>query len=99
MRMLQNTNYDFIAKRKAWYIFSMGTLIIGMGSLLIRGVETGIDFRGGTEIVVNTSPDAPPVGTMGMREVLAPVLSEVPEVKEFGGSRSLLVRTTAGGDI
>jgi preprotein translocase subunit SecF len=99
MRMLQNANYDFISRRKAWYIFSVGTLLIGMASLLIRGVETGIDFRGGTEIVVNTSEDAPPVGTLGMRQTLAPVLGEDPEVKEFGGSRSMLVRTTAGGDI
>jgi preprotein translocase SecF subunit len=97
--MLQNANFDFIARRKAWYIFSSATLIVGALSLLIRGVETGIDFRGGTEMVVNTSEDAPPLGTLGLRQALEPVLGEDIEVKEFGGSRALLVRTTAGGDL
>ncbi len=97
--MLQNANFDFIGKRKAWYIFSVSTLVIGMASFLIRGVETGIDFRGGTEMVVNTSEDAEPLGTLGLRRVLEPVLGADIEVKEFGGSRALLVRTTAGGDL
>ena len=58
MRMLQNANFDWIARRRAWYIFSFGTVAIGMLSFLIRGVDTGIDFRGGTEMVINTSESA-----------------------------------------
>jgi preprotein translocase SecF subunit len=97
--MLQNANFDFIGRRRAWYIFSSTTLLIGALSLLIRGVETGIDFRGGTEMVVNTSEAAAPLGTMGLRQALEPILGADIEVKEFGGSRALLVRTTAGGDL
>jgi preprotein translocase subunit SecF len=98
MRILENTNYDFVGKRRYAYIFSAVIIGIGMLSLLVRGLETGIDFRGGTELVVNTSPEAEPVGALSMRQTLAPVLGGEPEVKEFGGSRSLLVRTTAGAD-
>jgi preprotein translocase SecF subunit len=97
--MLQNANFDFIGKRRAWYIFSSITLLVGALSLLIRGIETGIDFQGGAEMVVNTAEDAPPLGTLGLRQALTPVLGEGIEVKEFGGSRSLLVRTLAAGEL
>jgi preprotein translocase SecF subunit len=70
-----------------------------MLSFLIRGVDTGIDFRGGTEMVINTSESAPPVGTLALRQALEPVLGANLEVKQFGGSRALLVRTTASGDL
>ncbi len=38
---------DFIGKRRAFYIFSGILLLISIGSLLVRGLNYGIDFTGG----------------------------------------------------
>lgn len=39
---------DFVGKRKIWYILSVILLLIGLASLLIQGLNFGIDFEGGT---------------------------------------------------
>jgi preprotein translocase subunit SecF len=48
-------SYDFIIRRKFWYALSALLLVISVGSLLIRGLSLGIEFRGGAEFRV-TSP-------------------------------------------
>lgn len=39
---------DFIGKRKFWYILSLLVLIPGLISLMLQGLNLGIDFAGGT---------------------------------------------------
>ncbi|MGZ4637891.1 MAG: protein translocase subunit SecF [Actinomycetes bacterium] len=50
-------SYDFIGKRKIWYTISAILLVVSIGSLMIRGLTLGIEFRGGAEFRV-TSPTA-----------------------------------------
>ena len=95
MRIFENANFDFVGKRKYGYIFSIATILLGLISLFTRGVETGIDFLGGTEMIVETR-EAVPVGDV--RGTLADVLGAEPEVKLYGSERQLLVRTAVGGD-
>lgn len=45
---LVGANYDFIGKRKKFYIISSIVIIIGMAVLIMKGgLSTGIDFKGG----------------------------------------------------
>ncbi|MEI6652300.1 MAG: protein translocase subunit SecF, partial [Chlorobiaceae bacterium] len=52
MRIFQKTNFNFIRYRKIAYGFSIILLLAGMGSLVFKGLNYGIDFRGGSEVVI-----------------------------------------------
>jgi preprotein translocase subunit SecF len=43
------TSYDFMGKKRFWFTVSAVVILIGFASLGIRGLNFGIDFRGGTE--------------------------------------------------
>jgi preprotein translocase subunit SecF len=40
-------SYDFIGRRKVWYAISGVILLISIASLLVRGLNPSIDFKGG----------------------------------------------------
>jgi preprotein translocase subunit SecF len=42
-------SWDFIGRRRYWYAASMLVMLIGIASLLIRGLNPSIDFKGGAE--------------------------------------------------
>lgn len=42
-----------IEKTKIWFSVSLIIIIIGMGFLFYRGLNFGIDFKGGTQVVIN----------------------------------------------
>lgn len=39
-------------KTKLWFSISLIIIVIGMGFLCVRGLNFGIDFKGGSEIVL-----------------------------------------------
>jgi len=41
------TKVDFVGRRKIWFSVSLAIIVIGLGSLGIRGFNLGIDFKGG----------------------------------------------------
>jgi SecD/SecF fusion protein len=51
---------DFIGRRKFWYGFSCVVLAISIGALAVRGLNLGIDFKGGTQVNFDT-PQSQPV--------------------------------------
>jgi preprotein translocase subunit SecF len=42
------TTVDFVGRRKIWFSVSAVIIVVGMGSLAIRGFNLGIDFKGGS---------------------------------------------------
>ncbi|GIM28639.1 protein-export membrane protein SecF [Clostridium polyendosporum] len=42
-----------IEKTKIWFIASFLLIVIGIGFIAVRGLNFGIDFKGGTEIVID----------------------------------------------
>ena len=52
MRFFKKTNIDFMGKRKMWYTISAIVILAGMLSLAVKGFHFGIDFLGGTEMIV-----------------------------------------------
>ena len=53
MQFFQTPNIDFISRRKSAYFISAALFIIGLISLIVRGgPNLGIDFKGGTSILL-----------------------------------------------
>jgi preprotein translocase subunit SecF len=73
MALFQNANYDFIKWR--WHALALSTLIIvaGIGYGITRGVPLGIDFTGGTIVVVKFEQ---PVSDDQVRQAITPVFAE-----------------------
>src|ERR1700674_3730012 len=42
------TTIDFVGRKRTWFTISMVIIVLGMGSLGIRGCNLGIDFKGGS---------------------------------------------------
>lgn len=50
---LNNTDYNFIKKFKICGYFSTILILIGFSFFIFKGPELGIDFKGGTEIIID----------------------------------------------
>lgn len=94
MRVLENSNFEFVSRRRVGYIISGTLLALSLVSFLTRGIELGIDFRGGMEFVV-ASDEALPVTEV--RAALASELGADPEVKTYG--EAILIRVPAVGEM
>ncbi|HMK63995.1 MAG TPA: protein translocase subunit SecF, partial [Acidimicrobiales bacterium] len=46
------TSFDFVGRRRYWYMISGTIILAGLVSLGVRGLNLGIDFKGGTEWTV-----------------------------------------------
>ena len=90
MRILENFNYDFLGKRKIAYAISITFFLIGFISVIVRGLQFGIDFKGGTEIVLQFEK---PIDIGEMRTYVENLGLGSAEVKTFGGETGILVRT------
>jgi preprotein translocase subunit SecF len=42
------TAFDFVGRRRRWFIISGTVILIGLVSLFVRGLNFGIEFKGGT---------------------------------------------------
>lgn len=95
MRLFDNPGINFVGKQKAAAMLSGVLIVLSLIALFTRGLETGIDFLGGTEIVVETDG---PLSTVDIRSELTTALGASPEVKEYGADNLFLIRTPTGGD-
>ena len=95
MHLIKNTNIDFLKYRKIAYVISLTLMLAGLVSLLIRGLNYGIDFKGGTEVVLRFEDD---VTVSDVRAVLKEAGVEG-AVKSYGADRSILVQTVFEGDL
>ncbi|MDO9486494.1 MAG: protein translocase subunit SecF [Actinomycetota bacterium] len=43
---------DFVGRRKTWYVISAVILLIAVGAVLLRGLNLGIEFRGGGDFSI-----------------------------------------------
>lgn len=96
MRWFETPNIDFVGTHRKAYIFSGVLFVLSLGVILFKGLQYGIDFRGGKEFVVSMEQ---PVDPTQARSALTDPLGSVPEVKLFGADTDLLVRTDAEGEI
>ena len=88
---LNTINWNFIGKRKTFYIISSILIIGGIASLVTKGVSTGVDFKGGWSYVVNVE-DA---STAQIKEALTAKFTDAnTEVKTYGSANQYKVTTS-----
>ena len=100
MRIFDNTDYNLVGSRQKGYVISGILLTLSIGAILFRGLELGIDFRGGMEFVVESDQI---LEATEIRATLTLVLDSAPEVKTYsdvgeGGQDALLIRTPSEGE-
>jgi len=84
-----NTNFDFIGKRKITFSIVIISTLIFMSSLLFKGLNYGIDFKGGVVMEVRM-PSSPNIHHL--REQFEPLkLGEV-AIQEFGSPQDLMIK-------
>ncbi len=98
---LQNTNVDFLGKRKITYILSGCLILVSILSIAIKGFTYGVDFTGGRTFVVRFDQ---PVQAEAIRTAVAEafdaaaiengVANTAAEVKQFGGESQMKITTT-----
>ncbi len=86
----KNTNVPFIARRKIFYAISGIIVLIGIFSLVTRGLNQGVDFTGGRTFVVRFEE---PVSTVDIQQSLDSVFGEPPLVITFGAENQIRVTT------
>ncbi|HMS35245.1 MAG TPA: protein translocase subunit SecF [Ignavibacteria bacterium] len=91
MRLFHNTNYDFLGKRKKFYVVSAIIIIVGFTVLLTaKSIPLGIDFSGGTEIQIKFSKD---IDISDLRNAMDEAGFAGMEIKSMGSERDVLLRT------
>lgn len=90
MRVFHNLNVDFLGKRKYFYILSAVMFFIGVIGVLVKGLHYGIDFKGGTEIVLQFDKK---IDIGQVRQNLEKIQLGNIEVRTFGGETGALIRT------
>ena len=84
-----------MSKRKTWYTASTTVILIGMASLFIKGVDYGIDFLGGTELIAAFQDD---VQISDVRSAMDKAGFTKAEIKTFGSDKDILIRTIEQGE-
>ena len=50
---------DYIGKRRLWFAISGAVVVISVGAIAVKGLNLGIDFKGGTQIAFETPRPVP----------------------------------------
>lgn len=94
MRFFQNLNVDFMSKRKLFYGISAVVLVAGFLSIFIKGLAFGLDFKGGTELVLRF-PRSVEIGEL--RTMMGKANMGSFEIKSFGTDTDYIIRTEQKG--
>ena len=82
-------NIDFLAWRKIAIIFSSIFLVLSIGSLLVKELNYGLDFTGGTLVELSYPEEA---NITNIRETLVDRGFNGAQVANFGSSREVLIK-------
>jgi SecD/SecF fusion protein len=87
---LRHVNLPFIQKRKIFYVFSSTLITIAILSIVFKGMNFSIDFKGGRTYVVRLNKD---VQVEDVSKTLSGVFGNAPEVKTFGANNQVRITT------
>ena len=91
MQLLQNTNIDFISRRKIGYFLSAVVILAGVFSLVLhQGPNFGIDFSGGVKIRADL-PISSPLQESAVKSQLTNIGYPNPNVLVEDGSMTIAV--------
>lgn len=84
------TNYDFVSKQKPFLILSAALVVASLLFIGIFGLNYGVDFKGGSEIILGFNKD---ITTDEVRAAAEKIGFEKPDVQTFGDeANNFLVR-------
>jgi preprotein translocase subunit SecF len=89
MQLFRSPSYNFIGRRRLAYLLSAIVLIVGIGSLTVRGLRYDIDFTGGTLVQVRFE-QTPTVAAI--RAGLARIQLGESIIQQFGDPHEYIVR-------
>lgn len=96
------TTIDFIGKRKIAFVITIMIMLVGLGSLLTKGLNMGIDFRGGVLIEASYAPNGTPgvVDVADLRTRIDALQLGEASLQTFGQDHTVLIRLQeqTGGD-
>lgn len=95
MRLFQNTNINFLGIRKKFYTVSVAIIVIGMVTLILKGIPLGIDFLGGTELQIKFNEE---INIGELRSVMDKNGFSGMEIKTLGSMKEVLLRTPLQGE-
>jgi preprotein translocase subunit SecF len=78
-----NTHYDFVGKQKPFLLVSLAAVLVSVALIFGVGINFGIDFKGGSEIVVGFKKA---VNADKVREASAKLGFEGADVQSYGGA-------------
>ena len=83
----RNSNYSFMDLRRTFIIVSSIAMLLCILLLSVRGLNLGIDFKGGTLIEINTKNST----ISELRKILSQNFNDV-SLQEFGNSETIIIR-------
>ncbi len=75
-------SYDIVGRRKMWYTVSAVLILLALAGILLRGLNLGIEFKGGAEFLVPSQS----CSIQDVRETIGSAGVEVATVTEVGGA-------------
>src|ERR1700757_1901301 len=89
---------DFMSLRKIGFAFSILLTVISVGTFLVKGLNYGIDFRGG--ILIEARSNEGPADLADLRSKIAALHLGEGSLQGFGSPSDVLIRLPrqAGGD-
>src|SRR5262249_43743744 len=86
--------FDWLGKRKLFFIISVGIMLVGMASLVHkRSFRYGVDFKGGTSVTVRFHDHVP-------ADQIRNLLPKGADIQELLGTNDVLIEfEEASGDI
>jgi preprotein translocase subunit SecF len=73
-------SFNFVGNRRRWYLISAIILIIALGGIFVRGLNLGVEFKGGAVYVVPASA----CSVVDARTAVGEVVGGIPTVTETG---------------
>ena len=96
LQIFVNANYDFVGKRRWFYLVSGGFVVLSLVSILFRGgLNYGIDFTGGTLLQVRYDK---PVTVEVVRRGLDEIKLGQAVIQQFGDAQEYLIRLHQAGE-
>lgn len=86
----KKVNIDFIGKRKLFYAISLTFIAISIISLITRGLDLGVDFKGGRNIVIEFPEKVNP---QQIAQLLQKPFGTRPTVITFGSDKKVRITT------
>jgi SecD/SecF fusion protein len=88
--LFRSIQINFIGNRKIFYGISLAIIVAGMIGLAMKGLNYGVDFKGGRSYIVEFDK---PVDAADVRINLADGFGGTPEVKTYGSTKRYQITT------